>query len=233
MVKAGRKLAQSGIRNVRLALLDGKFGLRELFQDGSVAQVYVNFPCPWPKSRHAQRRLVDEGFAQTLAAVLAQKGEFHLVTDALWYAQEAGRKTFRSRALRSGGLFPFPKGGRGRATSGNGVLAGFPFGAWSPPHKTRVKLSASPRELCRTPKVPVKFLPREDPRPFRTQGDLARGRIRGEGNLSFAGWKHRAPSHVFLRSRFFPALLHRRFPNTTRAFWFSSIAQLSPSGRPR
>jgi len=89
IVKTGRKLAQAGVDNVRFALLDGKFALRELFADGSVHRVYVNFPCPWPKSRHAHRRLVDEGFSQTLSAVLSQSGEFHLVTDALWYAEEA------------------------------------------------------------------------------------------------------------------------------------------------
>lgn len=89
IVKAGRKLAHAGVHNVRLALVDGKFGLRELFPDQSVHRVYVNFPCPWPKSRHAARRLMDEGFARTLAAVLTPQGEFHLVTDARCYAEEA------------------------------------------------------------------------------------------------------------------------------------------------
>lgn len=92
VVKTGRKLRLSAVENVRLVLLDGKFGLRELFADGSVAKVFVNFPCPWPKARHAERRLVDEAFAQTLAAVLEPGGTFHLVTDALWYAEEAARK---------------------------------------------------------------------------------------------------------------------------------------------
>jgi len=96
IVKAGRKLAQAAVGNVRLALLDGKFALRELFLDRSVHRVYVNFPCPWPKSRHAQRRLVDGSFAQILSAVLAENGEFSLVTDALWYAEEA--KDHLSRA---------------------------------------------------------------------------------------------------------------------------------------
>ena len=89
LVKAGRKLALARVGNVRLVLLDGKFGLGELFPEGSLTRAHVNFPCPWPKSRHAERRLVDEGFARVLAAVLAPQGEFHLVTDALWYAEEA------------------------------------------------------------------------------------------------------------------------------------------------
>ncbi len=109
IVKTGKKLAQKGVENVRLALLDGKFALRELFPDGSVHRVYVNFPCPWPKSRHAHRRLVDEAFAQILSAVLAADGEFSLVTDAFWYAEEA--KNHLSRAgLVVHGPDPLPTG---------------------------------------------------------------------------------------------------------------------------
>lgn len=109
IVKAGKKLAQAGVENVRLALLDGKFGLRELFPDGSVHRVYVNFPCPWPKSRHAHRRLVDEHFAQILSAVLAKDGEFSLVTDALWYAEEA-KDRLRRAGLVVRGPEPLPEG---------------------------------------------------------------------------------------------------------------------------
>jgi len=158
MVKAGRKLAQSGIRNARLALLDGKFGLRELFQDGSVAQVYVNFPCPWPKSRHAERRLVDEGFAQTLAAVLAPKGEFHLVTDALWYAQEAGRKLSEA-GLEVRGPFPLSEGGPGtryeRKWRSRGLsIWGLVASSQNPGKVGRIAEGAMPHA-----KVPVKFCP--------------------------------------------------------------------------
>lgn len=74
---------------MRLALAGGKFSLRELLPDESVSRVYVNFPCPWPKARHAQRRLVDQEFAQTLSAVLAQEGLFIPVTDVLPHAEGA------------------------------------------------------------------------------------------------------------------------------------------------
>ncbi|MEN3009997.1 MAG: tRNA (guanosine(46)-N7)-methyltransferase TrmB [Candidatus Bipolaricaulaceae bacterium] len=110
IVKTGRKLRLGGVGNVRLALLDGKFGLRELFLDGSVTRVFVNFPCPWPKARHAERRLVDGAFAQALAAVLEEGGEFQLVTDALWYAEEAAQHL----------------GGAGLAVAGPSPLSGGP-----------------------------------------------------------------------------------------------------------
>ncbi len=109
IVKTGRKLHLNLVENVRLALLDGKFGLRELFPDASVAKVFVNFPCPWPKVRHANRRLVDEDFVQTLAAVLEEGGEFHLITDAFAYAEEAAQHVAAS-GLAVEGPNPLPGG---------------------------------------------------------------------------------------------------------------------------
>ncbi|NOX45164.1 MAG: tRNA (guanosine(46)-N7)-methyltransferase TrmB [Caldiserica bacterium] len=87
--KACRKFHAAGLANVRVVRLDARFGLRELFADGSVREVIVNFPCPWPKARHADRRLVNEGFARTLAAVLESGGRFVLATDARSFAEEA------------------------------------------------------------------------------------------------------------------------------------------------
>jgi len=98
-VKAGRRLAQAGLGNVRFARVDGRFALRELFPDGSITRVYVHFPCPWPKARHAKRRLVNEEFARTLAAVLETGGVFELNTDVDWYAEEA------AGILSAGGRF--------------------------------------------------------------------------------------------------------------------------------
>jgi len=97
--KTGQRLARRGLVNVRLARVDGRFALRELFSDGSLARVYVHFPCPWPKARHAKRRLVNWGFVRTLAAVLERGGVFELNTDVDWYAFEVADR------LQAGGWF--------------------------------------------------------------------------------------------------------------------------------
>ncbi|MGC9529529.1 MAG: tRNA (guanosine(46)-N7)-methyltransferase TrmB [Candidatus Bipolaricaulaceae bacterium] len=108
LVKAGAKLAEAGVANVRLAKVDGRFALRELFWPGQLVRVYANFPCPWPKARHSDRRLVDGELARTLAHVLAPGGVFELTTDVDWYADRA------AAALRAGGWFelegPAPAG---------------------------------------------------------------------------------------------------------------------------
>ncbi|MCX7750791.1 MAG: tRNA (guanosine(46)-N7)-methyltransferase TrmB [Candidatus Bipolaricaulota bacterium] len=112
VAKAGRKLALAGARHVRLALVDGRFGLRELFPDESVHQVFLHFPCPWPKRSHADRRVVEPGFVQTLAAVLVPGGGFRLVTDVFSYAEEAGEH-LRGAGFRVEGPAELPEGGPG------------------------------------------------------------------------------------------------------------------------
>ncbi|MBC7098977.1 tRNA (guanosine(46)-N7)-methyltransferase TrmB [Candidatus Bipolaricaulota bacterium] len=98
IAKAAGRLAREGLANVRLARVDGRFALRELFPDHSLARVYVHFPCPWPKARHARRRLMTPDFVRTLAAVLEKGGVFELNTDVQWYACQA------REALGAGGF---------------------------------------------------------------------------------------------------------------------------------
>ncbi|KUK26167.1 MAG: tRNA (guanine-N(7)-)-methyltransferase [Acetothermia bacterium 64_32] len=114
IAKAASRLAREGLANVRLARVDGRFALRELFPDRSLTQVYVHFPCPWPKARHARRRLITPDFARTLAAVLEIGGGFELNTDAQWYAYQA------REALEAEGRFlvrgPWALEGKGPGT---------------------------------------------------------------------------------------------------------------------
>ena len=45
--------------NLRLLKVNGA-KLEEYFAKGDVARVYLNFSDPWPKARHAKRRLTPE-----------------------------------------------------------------------------------------------------------------------------------------------------------------------------
>ncbi len=87
--KAQRKFAASGLENIRLIILDARFALRNLFGSASVAKVYLNFPVPWSKNRHAERRVIVPEFFTTLTDILYDKGIFELSTDVATYAQEA------------------------------------------------------------------------------------------------------------------------------------------------
>lgn len=54
---------------------------RHYFPDATVAEVYVNFPDPWPKDRHAKHRLVTPDFIRQLRRVMLPGAELTLVTD--------------------------------------------------------------------------------------------------------------------------------------------------------
>ncbi|WP_431027562.1 tRNA (guanosine(46)-N7)-methyltransferase TrmB [Lysinibacillus sp. LZ02] len=66
--------------NLRLLKVNGA-KLQEYFTKGDVARVYLNFSDPWPKTRHAKRRLTHEGFLKLYESVLIDNGEIHFKTD--------------------------------------------------------------------------------------------------------------------------------------------------------
>ena len=66
--------------NLRLLRIDGA-KLEEFFTKGDVDRVYLNFSDPWPKTRHAKRRLTHGGFLKIYENVLVDNGEIHFKTD--------------------------------------------------------------------------------------------------------------------------------------------------------
>ncbi len=73
--------------------------LAEVFGPGEVDRIYLNFSDPWPKERHASRRLPSRQFLERYDKILAPNGEVEFKTDnrglfdfALEEAKEAGWK---------------------------------------------------------------------------------------------------------------------------------------------
>lgn len=66
--------------NLRLLKVNGA-KLQEYFTKGDVSRVYLNFSDPWPKKRHAKRRLTHEGFLKLYESLLIENGEIHFKTD--------------------------------------------------------------------------------------------------------------------------------------------------------
>ena len=82
------KLIESaGLRNVRVAEGDALVLVRAMLPPGSLTEVRIFFPDPWPKARHAKRRLVTPGFADLLATRLVCGGRVHVATDWEPYAE--------------------------------------------------------------------------------------------------------------------------------------------------
>lgn len=80
----------AALPNARVMHGDVSDVLRRL-PPGSVAAVYLLFSDPWPKRRHASRRLVQPGLAELLGARLQADGVFYFASDSAEYAGWAQR----------------------------------------------------------------------------------------------------------------------------------------------
>jgi tRNA (guanine-N7-)-methyltransferase len=76
------------LANVRLHRGDA-LPVLERFADASLSFVYLLHPDPWPKARHAKRRMVNPGPLDLIAAKLKPGGEFRLGTDDPVYCRWA------------------------------------------------------------------------------------------------------------------------------------------------
>lgn len=81
-----RRVQRARLFNVLLLKGDARLLLRQRFLPGSIVEAYLNFPDPWPKKRHSERRLVQEDFALLLASRMAPGGELQIASDhpTLW-----------------------------------------------------------------------------------------------------------------------------------------------------
>lgn len=79
--RALRRVSRSGVSNVRLAKAGAHVAVRQLFAPESVDAFVVNFPCPWPKERHAKHRLLSRHFFELAGSRLRHAGELRLATD--------------------------------------------------------------------------------------------------------------------------------------------------------
>ena len=104
--RMAHEMGQSGSpRNCRIVWGDGKLLAGALFADGTVADIYINFPDPWWKAKHAKRRLVDDGYAQSLARLLVGGGSIWIKSDVPAIAQEIAEALASVPGLR--GPIPF------------------------------------------------------------------------------------------------------------------------------
>ena len=81
-------LTSRQLHNVRLICHDAVEDLGQQIPPGSVDEILILFPDPWPKKRHHKRRLIQAPFATLAASRLAPGGVLRLATDWQPYAQE-------------------------------------------------------------------------------------------------------------------------------------------------
>lgn len=91
-------LGERNLKNVRVVPHDAVEVCRYMLPADSVDAVHLFFPDPWPKARHAKRRLVRPGFPELIARILKPTGYLYMVTDWEEYAFQM-RDIMESTAL--------------------------------------------------------------------------------------------------------------------------------------
>jgi tRNA (guanine-N7-)-methyltransferase len=80
------KATKQKLTNVAVAWAEGIWLTTQFFPSASVQEIYVNFPDPWPKRRHAQHRIIAPAFVEQAARILLPGGKVTLVTDDAAYS---------------------------------------------------------------------------------------------------------------------------------------------------
>lgn len=84
--KVWSKIQNLQLNNLIVIYGEACLSTRLYFPSASIDEVYVNFPDPWPKKRHAKNRLLQGEFLQQLGRVLRPKGSVTVATDDADYS---------------------------------------------------------------------------------------------------------------------------------------------------
>ena len=80
LLRAVQKIEENPLPNVHFLCIDAAT-LPEIFGKGEVDKIYLNFSDPWPKDRHARRRLTSHEFLDRYNEFLAAEGCIEFKTD--------------------------------------------------------------------------------------------------------------------------------------------------------
>lgn len=79
--KIWSKIKNKNLTNVVAAFAEGMALSSHYLPSSSVSAIYVNFPDPWPKHRHAKHRIISPFFFQEASRILVKEGRLIFVTD--------------------------------------------------------------------------------------------------------------------------------------------------------
>ncbi|OIP36791.1 MAG: hypothetical protein AUK47_14590 [Deltaproteobacteria bacterium CG2_30_63_29] len=85
---AQRRLARAGLSNGYVVNADARLALPVLFTGRVLHSIFVLFPDPWWKKRHAKRRLLDPAFIEMASELLTPGGALVIKTDVASYAEQ-------------------------------------------------------------------------------------------------------------------------------------------------
>jgi tRNA (guanine-N7-)-methyltransferase len=86
--KIWSKIQNHNINNLFIMCGMGQTITQHYIPPHSVDQVFVNFPDPWPKERHAKHRIIQGEFVANISHILKNEGSLTVVTDDDNYAKQ-------------------------------------------------------------------------------------------------------------------------------------------------
>ncbi len=111
-----QRCQKRGYEHVAIYGGDARDIFRRMTPDATVARVFLHFPDPWWKKRHAVRRMAGDAIIDEVARVLRDGGELFIQTDVEERAQEFVAQLRRHEQL---------------TIEGDGFVADNPYGARS------------------------------------------------------------------------------------------------------
>ena len=80
ILQAATKAEEEHLSNLKMMSADAT-NLLDYFEVGEIDKIYLNFSDPWPKSRHAKRRLTSPSFLKLYEVVTKNPTEIEFKTD--------------------------------------------------------------------------------------------------------------------------------------------------------
>jgi len=80
LIRALEKRPELETDNLYFLRFDAE-NITSIFSEGEVDRIYLNFSDPWPKDRHAKRRLTSVQFLERYKSILSPEGEIMFKTD--------------------------------------------------------------------------------------------------------------------------------------------------------
>ncbi len=80
LVRALEKQQEMELPNIKFIRMEAE-NIAEVFAPDEVARIYLNFSDPWPKDRHAKRRLTSVQFLERYEKILQKDGHLIFKTD--------------------------------------------------------------------------------------------------------------------------------------------------------
>lgn len=80
LLKAIQKREQLELPNIYFLCIDAG-NMANIFNEGEIDRIYLNFSDPWPKDRHSKRRLTSPQFMEVYDKILHREGTVEFKTD--------------------------------------------------------------------------------------------------------------------------------------------------------